>query len=34
MVSIIAKHGNKTETEAKAYFDNLKKEDRYHKDVY
>jgi sulfite reductase (NADPH) flavoprotein alpha-component len=34
LIGIIAKHGRRSMEEARIYFDNLKKEDRYHKDVY
>jgi sulfite reductase (NADPH) flavoprotein alpha-component len=34
LVNIVREHGHKTEAEAKAYLDNLKKEGRYQKDVY
>jgi sulfite reductase (NADPH) flavoprotein alpha-component len=34
LINIVSEHGGKTETEAKAYLDNLKKEGRYQKDVY
>jgi sulfite reductase (NADPH) flavoprotein alpha-component len=34
LFNIVREHGNKTETEARAYLDHLKKEGRYQKDVY
>ncbi len=34
LLRIIAKHGQKTEEEAIAFLDQMKKEERYHKDVY
>lgn len=34
LLHIIAEQGNKTEEEAKAYLDNLRKEKRYQRDVY
>lgn len=34
LIEVIQTHGNKSEDEAKAYFNELKEQHRYHKDVY
>ncbi|MEY2902241.1 MAG: hypothetical protein RLY89_1347, partial [Bacteroidota bacterium] len=34
LIEVIQTHGNKTEEAAKAYFNELKDNHRYHKDVY
>ncbi len=34
LIEVIQTHGNKTEEAAKAYFNELKENHRYHKDVY